>query len=331
MSAAICTRIFIILSVGLNLACVGAESSPSFTISPLFPLTQGLAPYADPAPPRLAPGEMAIASALTWTNTLRVDDGSRWPGYSLIVDGETLVNHSSVAVGLGSGLTIGMWYEASVIFPGIMDPALSAFHHAFGFANQWRDNVPPNQLTIEVASPAGSLASVNDPGYGLDSLGVALDWNPDLRPIPTFGLKVKIPVASPAPSIFGTLPALEFSSAWETSWACLDGGLAVGLAWQGFPGAFSAIPHREWLPQASSRLFITITPALSLGAEAGAMASPYAIDEWYLGGIVGNVWAGLSARLSPSLRLETAIIEELASWASVEVGFQVGLKWRGKA
>ena len=314
---------------GIAAVRASAESLPSFTISPLFPLTQGLAPYADPAPPFLKRGEMSIASALTWTNTLRVDDGSSWPGYSLIVDGETLVYHSSLSMGLGSNVTMGLWYEASAIFPGIMDPALSAFHHALGFANQWRDFVPPNLLSIEVLSPAGVLANVHDSGFGLDSLGAGLDWKSTFPFVPSLGLKVKVPVPSPAPFLFGALPAIELTSAWEASWERLDGGLALGMAWQAFPSPFDAIPHREWLPQASARLFITLTPALSIGGEAAATESPYAIDEWYLGGIVGNVWAGLSARLTPSLRLETAVIEELASWASIEVGFQAGLRWNG--
>ena len=315
----------------IDIAIVSAESMPSFAISPLFPLTQGLAPYADPAPPRLDSGELAIASALTWTNSLRVDDGNRWPGYSLMVDGETLVSHSSLALGIGSGLVLGMWYEASAIFPGIMDPVLAAFHHDFGFANQWRDSVPPNLLDIEVATPAGSLASLRDSGLGLDSLGFGLGWNQTLGLIPSLNMKIKVPVAAPSPWIFGALPSVELSSAWEFSWAFIDGGVALGLAWQDFPSAFDVIPHREWLPQASSRIFIALSPGLSLGAEAAAMASPYAIDEWYLGGIVGNVWAGISARLTPRLRLEAAIIEELASWASVEVGLQLGITWKGVA
>jgi len=311
-------------------ALVGAAPSPSFSISPLFPITQGLAPYADPSPPRLAKGEMRVSSALTWTNSLRVDDGNKWPGYALIVDGETLVNRSSMAVGIGSGLALGMWYEASAIFPGFMDPAISAFHHAFDFANQWRDSVPPNLLDIWVVTPAGTLTDLNEAGLGLDSLGFGMGWNVSRDWLPSLDLKVKVPVSSPSPWIFGNLPSVEFSSAWAFSWRWIDWKAALGLAWQAFPSTFSAIPHREWLPQASSSLFLTIAPGLSLGAEAAAMASPYAIDEWYLGGLVGNVWAGMSAQLSPSLRIDTAIIEELASWASIEVGFQAGLTWNGE-
>ncbi len=285
-------RAGVLLIFGAVLAAwIGAESYPSFSISSLFPITQGLAPYADPAPPRLAKGEMAVSSALTWTNSLRVNDGNSWPGYALIVDGETMVNRSSMAIGLGSGLVLGTWFEAGAIFPGFMDPAISSFHHAFGFVNQWRDTVPPNLLDIWIVTPAGTIADLHDSSLGLDSLGFGLGWNLSKGWLPSLELKVKVPVSSPSSWVFGNQPSVEISTAWALSWSRIDWRTALGLAWQAFPSAFSAIPHREWLPQASSSLFFTITPGLSLGAEAAAMASPYAIDEWYLGGIVGNVWA----------------------------------------
>lgn len=310
---------------GLPVAAQSGEPR-SFTLSPLFPLTQGLVPYADPAPPRLGRGELLVSSAAVWTNSLRWDEGLQWPGYSLIVDGEGLVEKSSLGLGLGGGFYAQAYFEEAALFPGIMDPALSAFHHLFGFANQWRDYLLPNRLDIEVRTPSGLLFSRSASLLGPQSAGLGLGWNPGPG-LPSLNLQIKLPLPAPEPWIFGGAPGFALSSAYSLSLPPWEGGLALGLAYQGTPDAAAAIATRTWLPQASARLFVDLGPGFALGAVAAAMLSPYAVEEWYLGGLVGNLWVGANWRLGPELELEAALIEELASWASVEVGFQTGLRW----
>lgn len=145
--------------------------------------------------------------------------------------------------------------------------------------------------------------------------------------LPDFEAMVKVPVSAPAPWMFAGLPAIELSSSYGFSWRFIEASAAVGLAWQDLPSGLEGVPLQAWLPQASARLFLDLTPDFSVGAVAAAEQSPFAIDEWYLGGIVSNVWFGASSVLAPGLRLETAMIEELLSWASIEVGFQAGLEW----
>ena len=319
-------RILATLLVLAGMGRVWADADLGFTISPLFPITQGMVPYADPSPRKLAKGEIEVSSALTWTNSLRLDDGSRWPGYSLIVDGETLVSRSALSAGLGGGFVLGAWCEGSALFPGIMDGGLSAFHHLFHFANQWRDEVPPDRLDIRVSTPAGLLMSVSEPEFAWDSFGLRIDWSPPRRGLPTLVAMLKIPLAREAPWLFESEMGASFGASCSLSWRRLELGMAAGLAWQPHASTLDSLPMRDFLPQTSAKLFFAVAPGLSLGAEGALMLSPFAVDEWYLGGIVGNLWMGSSIKLGKSMNLEAAIIEELASWASIEVGFQVGLR-----
>ena len=83
----------------------------------------------------------------------------------------------------------------------------------------------------------------------------------------------------------------------------------------------------EQILQAGFRVFYAPSRSLVLGIEAAASSSPFTLRLQYLDGIAGNSWFGGKARLGQGLVLEAAMIEELASWASIEVAFQVGLSW----
>lgn len=316
-----------VLATGLVLceSPLSAESPHSFSTAVLFPLTQGMVPYAVPPRQELAAGERLVSWSAVWTNSLRYDGGWSWPGFALIVDGETLVGKREFRLGLGAGASLEAWIEGSSLFAGVMDPFLSDFHHFFGLPNQWRDEVPPNRLSVRVAVPGGMLEAIADPRNAVDSAGLGFEWRPLPEPFPALTLRVKPPLSAPAPWLLSDAWGASLSAGESFARGPFDGGLAVGIAWQDRPDIPAGLETRSWLPQAGARLFYSPLRGLAVGVEAAAMASPFAVAEMYLGGVVGNLWIGANFDLSPGLRLETAVIEELASWASIEVGFQFGV------
>jgi hypothetical protein len=71
-------------------------------------------------------------------------------------------------------------------------------------------------------------------------------------------------------------------------------------------------------------------PSLSLGIEAVVSQSPIATSELYLGGSAGNLWIGAKGSIGRHWVVAAALVEELLSWASIEVGLSLGLEYRGE-
>ena len=305
------------------------DISDSFTVTALFPLTQGLAPYPNRAGAILPQGSYIVSSSSVWTNTLRTDTYDDYPGYALIVDGESLVQNLGVRAGLGRGLELEAWLQGTLLYPGFFDDEIAAFHKLFGFANQARDSVPPNHLTIKVSTPYGTLVDTSSTTSAITSSGFGLAWSLPL-PLPLVSsLRLKFPFAGGPPWLLSGSPALEAALGYSGGLGRFSWNLDTGLAWQGGDVALGDFPHRDILIQGGGRLFCLLRPDLGFGIEAAGSASPFATEERYLGGIAGNLWMGLRARISRSWTMEIALVEELASWASIEVGIQAGFSWNG--
>lgn len=300
-----------------------------FKVTALFPLTQGLAPYPNRPGTVLPRGSYSVSSSFVWTNTLRTDASGEFPGYALIVDGESLVQNLGVRAGLGRGLELEAWLQGTLLYPGFFDDEIAAFHKLFGFANQSRDSVPPNQLSIKVSTPYGTLVDTTATRSAITSSGLGLAWSLPFQLPLVSSLRFKIPIPGGPPWLLSGSPALEASLGYSAAYGRLSWNWDAGLAWQGGDAALGDFPRRDILIQGGGRLFYLPTPDLGIGIEAAGSASPFATEERYLGGMAGNLWMGLRARITRSWTLEVALIEELASWASIEVGIQAGFSWHG--
>ncbi|MEI6875443.1 MAG: DUF3187 family protein [Spirochaetota bacterium] len=319
---------FCVLAAILAPVASVSEEQDGFSTMPLFPLTQGLAPYANSSGSILKPGQLSLDSALVWTNTLRYDDGSEYPGYALIVDGESLVEHLNFRAGIGHGLELEAWLEGSQLFAGYFDTLIEGFHLAFGFPNQARADFPSNKLEILVDTPAGPALDVTSPRAGLTSWGLGISAVP-LPGLPlSLGVKLKLPAPVVSPWFLTGATALSSALTWHQEWRFIESAFSVGAAWQADSGMSQFVPLRSILLQGGARLFFRTGESILLGVEAAGSQSPYLVDEMYLGGIVGNLWIGGKVRISEELSLSVALIEELASWASIEVGLSFGLTWK---
>ncbi|MEI6387461.1 MAG: hypothetical protein WCQ50_12545 [Spirochaetota bacterium] len=305
----------------------GNLSDRGFTLAALFPLTQGLAPWAAMPSVLLPSGELRISSTAWWSNTLRYDDGSQYPYCYLLADGEELVGRLALSLGLGQGFELESWVEGAAAGGGVMDAALSGFHKAFGFPNQARDMFPDNQLSFLIVGPRGIIMDVATPFSGLTSLGAGLLWRLPLDLPITAAIRATYPLQAPDPWVLVRSSAVEGALAWHGESGRFFWSLSSGVAWQDPSKAPAAFLAQDLIAQAGFRLFYEPIPSLAVGVEAAASSSPFTLKVEYLDGIAGNSWFGGKARLGQGLVLEAAIIEELASWASIEVGFQIGLSW----
>jgi hypothetical protein len=305
----------------------GNLTDRGFTLTALFPLTQGLAPWASLPAVLLAPGELRISSTAWWSNTLRYDDGSDYPNCFLVADGEELVGRFALSIGLGQGFEFESWAEGAAVGGGIMDGALSGFHKAFGFPNQARDMIPDNQLRFFIKGPMGVIMDVETPLAGLTSLGAGLLWHVPVDLPMTAAIRATYPLPAADPWVLARSSAIEGALACHGQAGRFSWSLSSGVAWQDPSKAPTEFLAQGPIAQAGFRVFYAPSRSLVLGIEAAASSSPFTLRLQYLDGIAGNSWFGGKARLGQGLVLEAAMIEELASWASIEVAFQVGLSW----
>jgi len=326
------SRLFLALLLALGTSAgltLGAEdlAGSGFSAMPLFPLTMGMAPYPEAGSGLLEPGRFRLNSSLTWANTLRVEDGFRLPGYLLTIDAETLSLRQSFEIGIVQGLEFGTWVEGAALFGGILDGPLSWFHHIFGFANQWRDYVAPGRVLVSVSTPGGSLPELSETSAGLHAIGFSLRCAP-LRSLPLAAeLWVKLPPPLGLPLPLTSEPAWGLSLGSELHIEDLSAAFGAGIAWEQASSRRDLVPPRSLLIQGRARVFYQPAPWLALGVEAAGSGSPYDTVERYLGGLAGNLWFGGKFLVAKNWILELALVEELASWASVEVGFQAGFSW----
>jgi hypothetical protein len=326
----------LVLTCSLLALCLDAEAvlpdplSGGFSLTPLFPILQGLAPYPKAASALPVPGRYSLASALVLANTFRYDDGSRTPYYSVILDGESLVQRVELRAGIGEGLALESWIEWTRLGAGGLDGVLSAFHRAFGFPNMARDLFPDNRLEMLVVTPSGTFMDVSSEGTAFTSAGFGLEFapfSPGRQPGLLAAVRVKVPTVAAPPWLLSERLALEASLGWAGRVEFFEASLSVGLAWQDpFPER-AGLAAQAWLLQGGASLFFHLNPDLKIGVEAAASSSPYGTVERYLGSASGNLWIGGKARLDEAWSFEAALIEELLSWASIEVGFQAGLTY----
>jgi hypothetical protein len=298
-------------------------------VTPLFPLTLGLAPYARDWVQVLPNGSYSLSTTGVWSNTLRYDPDGYLTGLTLIVDGESYDQLTSFRLGMGAGMELSAWLGTNLLFNGILDGPISWFHRAFGFANQARDDFADNRIQIRVVTPKGVLLDVRSPAAGISSWGLGFSWIPPLDLPLAFNFRIKAPAPHSAHIIFADQPALESSLAWNPSRSPLDIGLAIGIAFQGNEPVQTLFASRQLLLQGSGHIFFIPKPSLYLGVEAVTTQSPILTDELYLGGLASNIWIGGKYSIGRHWVAEAALIEEFFSWASIEVGLSFGLEYRG--
>jgi hypothetical protein len=284
-----------------------------------FPWTVGLTPVAAEEAGGLDEGAVRWRSSVLWFNTYR--QYGRDPDREQTVDQEGLLETVSGAWSPVDGWELRAQLQGWALGGGFMDYFLSGFHGVLAVPNQGRDYSPENDYRDYLK---GSFDD-RSPAAGLTQASLGVRW---------------------------------FSGPWSWSvWAKPPVGDHVGWGWSGRWGAGTSAGwggHWDW-PEAGVRLGAGLTAALvwadpdnrlpnSEGWATGQAAGYVSVEgnnawralvqgswtkvprggEGYLPQGAGLLTMGFQSPLSQGWSWEGALTEEFFTWATMEVGFQVG-------
>lgn len=329
-------RILLLVIQALSLSSIltaqtsGAEASvlARFQTWTWFPLTTGTLPRVNADTVLTPAGKWQVGWLSNYGNIYRFDNGVRLPNFFVMADAEGSNHVLTLRYGLLPGLEVRGWLEGLQLYGGFLDPLLAGFHTTFGFANQGREARPDNQMQIMVRRNSQVMLDLRTAQAGLSSSGLSLTWKPVADWPLWLSARGKLPVPAPTGFLFSGLAAAGVGAHTNWTWEFLEGGFDLGWSWQDHSGLVQLVPWRPGQWEGGARLFWHVDSGLALGLEGAYSQSPFDTIEDYLGLGSGNLWLGARWRLGPDLILETALQEELFTWAALEVSFQTGLIWR---
>jgi len=307
----------------LAAAGVRAESLGLIDQPQTFPWSVGLTPVVQEEAGGLDSGGFRCRTSTLWFNTFRQYGFGE--EMSQLVDMEGLLQTVSVAWSPAAGWEIRGQVQGWVLGGGFMDILLSRFHGFFSMPNQGREFSGQNGYRDYLAGRFDETA----PGWGLTqaSFGVRAFSGPW-----SWTTWVKPPL--PGPVDWG----------WTRRWS---GG--AGLGWG---------DSRLWrdfgfeLGGGVSAAAILVEPEPSFAGDTGGVTGQVGLygvvqTPWGFRGLAQGTWTrvprtgtyylsqgagllttGIQLPLGATWMLEGAMTEEFLTWATMEVGFQLGFVWR---
>jgi hypothetical protein len=205
----------------------GAFQVPSQ--SPIQSLRCGLSPITGPL---LQTGKYELSVQTTLANTWINGDNA----YRL--DYESLASQFSVAYGWIPYVRIEFRYEQRVIFGGILDGVVDAFHRVTGFDQDGRDSVPYGEVSIDMNGPGVNDVHIEDKS-GIYAQGFSAVWRQSLfqgsRWLPAFSYAMTIRYdVDTNPYMERDFPVdLGWSAAIVKRWDDLSVFAEAGFTWYG--------------------------------------------------------------------------------------------------
>lgn len=300
---------------------VYAGSQGLFDQPQTFPWSVGLSPIVQEESGGLDPQGFRVKASVLWFNTYRQYGLGK--EMTQQIDMEGLLETLSGAWSPAPGWEIRGQVQGWVVGGGVMDVLLSGFHGALFLPNQGRNLVPDGQYRSYLK---GSF-DLSDPRSGITQASGGLRYFAGPWSWTTW---VKVPV--PAARDWG------WSDSWSGGlalgvgdrWRWFDTGIVVGAGAFGGALAVSPDPLFSVAGGATVQAGFYTTAAFSGGTRAlvqGSWTKMPRSGKSYLGFDAGLLTSGFQVPLTPVWTLELAMTEEFLTWATMEVGFQLGLTW----
>jgi len=281
----------------------------------------GLVPVVQEEAGGLAPGAWRLRSSLLWFNTFRQYGSDE--DLAQLVDEEGLLPTVSAAWSPAEGWELRARAEGWFLGGGFLDRGLQAFHHLLGVPNQGRELWPDNAYRVFVAG----LIDDRAPGAGLTQASAALRWFGASWSLQSW---VKPPVPAHPGWSWSDRWATGLLAGWGDRWPLgggwqLRAGLSAGGSWTDPDRAFGEASPWAFQGGFYAGADLPIGPRL---LAQGTWSSVPRQGQAYLSAGAGLLSTGLQWPLGPDWSVEAALTEEFLTWATQEVGFQVGLSYR---
>ena len=287
-----------------------------------FPWSVGLTPVVQEESGGLAAGTFRVQSSVLWFNTYR----QFWVASDLTqqIDMEGLLEMLSLAWSPAPGWEIRAQAQGWLLGGGIMDSLLAGFHNSLNLNNQGRESVPDRQYRDFLK---GSF-DLSTPNSGLTqfSLGARYFTGPW-----SLSAWVKPPLPAPIDWAWSGRWSGGVGAGWGERWTWVEAGLQFGAG-----ASIAAIAAEEDpnFPGVIGRLapqfgfYGTLSPDRRLRALVqGSWTGMPRTGDSYLSEGAGLLTSGIQWNVGGAATLEAAVTEEFLTWATMEVGLQLGLIW----
>jgi len=140
-------------------------------------------------PSTLMKDEWEVHVSESWSNTFVYDTD-----HSILLDYEMLDTRLSLAYGVTQALSLEFEWENRILFGGVMDRFINAFHRTFGLTDAGRHNFPRNQIQIQVPDDKGNPATNIDSSFSTNSLILTTEymWTPGSETWPAFSTAISL-------------------------------------------------------------------------------------------------------------------------------------------
>lgn len=307
--------------VFLLVASTVAAQVPGLIDQPqTFPWSVGLAPVAQEEAGGLDAGSFRLKSSVLWFNLYRQYGLDEAMAQQLDMEG--WIQTVSVAWSPKPGWELRAQAQGWILGTGILDAFLSGFHGTLYFPNQGRDQVADGHYRDYLKGEF----DLRSPGMGLTqtSLGIRAFSGPW-----SWSAWVKPPV--PAPRDWGWSDRWSAGSGvgWGDRWTWFSGLVGAGVSAAAvvadrepsFDGATGGI-----CPQWGGYLTME-SPWGPRAMVQGSWTRVPREGPAYLSQGAGLLTSGVQVPFDRSFVGEVALTEEFFTWATMEVGFQVGFTW----
>lgn len=285
-----------------------------------FPWSVGLAPSALEGPPSTQDALRFRVSEL-WLNTHRqFGEGA---SMAQLVDMEAWSTTASALWSPRPGWELRGQGQFLTTGPGILDPALNAFHSALGLPNQGREGLPSNQVRNYIEG----VLDRRHPQSGLTQSSVLSRW-----------------ISGPWSSFVWVKPPVAARSGWGWSHRWGSGAgfgwgdrWPLGAGYQLRTGAVGALvwvqeddslgPTSPWSYQVGGYALVEASWGPRLVGQ-GVWTKVPRVGEGYLPQGAGLLTVGVQWPLDEHWAFELALAEEFLTWATLEVGFQSAVVWK---
>lgn len=286
-----------------------------------FPWSVGLTPVWQEEAGGLAPGHLRVKTSILWFNTYRQFGLGK--DMTQQIDMEGLIETVSAAWSPAPGWEWRGQVQGWALGGGAMDLVLSGFHGVLFLPNQGRDFASDGQYhnylagSFDQSQPTAGITQTSGGVRFYSGPWSAHGW-------------VKFPVAG------------EPDWGWSDRWSA-GMGIGLGERWAWVAGSTLAAGGSATLVLAEADPKFpgpSGGPILQTGVH-GIVESPWGPRgliqaSWtkvpregkgYLGQDSGLLTTGVQFPWGPSWTAELALTEEFFTWATMEVGFQLGVTW----
>lgn len=253
-------------------------------------------------------------------------------GVYVILDSEASYTTFGITWGIHPRAEVNASIQAVAHYPGFLDPALDAYHGAFGFPNAAREKRPQNDVRFYLETEDGVIIDEAEPVIDMTALTleprvelIEADGDPFMLGL---GGAVKLPLAAPSIVLTraGTDVALRLFA--DYSWPAVSVSATLGAGYLSLPTYVPEDDFIGWILPFSLSFEWMATERLSAVTTITGNTSPFRLGYERSDRFTAVATMGGIVALSEQLRLQAALSQEFFTFAATDVALHLAVRYR---